>query len=772
MIGSLFLILPVHAQTTITAGSTRFNADTPGTYNLNSGVTRSVTSGSNEAIRIAPNSTEGTYTVNVDGTVSQTDGGRGIRSQNTGTGVNVVINIGSTGFVQSAVDDAIQGRNLGTFTLTNLGTLYSGPNFAATPTTGLEAGRGLNLRSAGALGGTITNGSASNTTALMRSDGNDAVRVHSGFTFINYGTVNAAGVVNDSSSNNALDGGSTATDFSAGAGFSFEDITTSSPAVGAANSSLDNYGTVTGARHGVQAGTFGTGLIVTNRAGALIVGRNGSGIGYDTTETDPTKIVVHNYGTIRGDYAGVGNVIDVTGNASPTHDGDGDGIDIDGAATIHNYSTGHILSTGAGGFDSSGRANNSEAISIGGGVIVNHGLIQGATRGILVNNDSVASRSGLVATSITNHSGATIEGQAGFAIRLENKWGDTRDNDTLVNAGTIIGHGSIPDPASIVTIQGGGTDIHSTGTLDGVAYTGTGLARFIRGDGAAIQMGEGNDSLTNTGTITGNTGLAISMEGGDDTVTLNGGTVTGAIDGGTGSDTLALGSGVSNGAAIKNFETFSVNSGTGTLSGVVSGSSLTKTGAGTLVLSGANLYTDGTTVSAGTLRVNNSTGSGTGTGDVVVASGAFLTGAGTVNGNVNIDGIFAPGNSIGTFTVNGDVTWNGTPSNAWEFELGSNNTADILVIGGDFIKGTSTAFVFDFGHSGVEGVFRLVDWAGSTTFAAEDFSFINLGSGFSSSFAINGSALEFTVVSAIPEPSTYAMLAGLGALVLAASRRR
>ncbi|MCV4714184.1 hypothetical protein OFC05_29390, partial [Escherichia coli] len=86
----------------------------------------------------------------------------------------------------------------------------------------------------------------------------------------------------------------------------------------------------------------------------------------------------------------------------------------------------------------------------------------------------------------------------------------------IINTGTIIGNGVIPDPSAIITLQGGGVDTRSVGTLDGGTYTGTGSARFIRGDGSAIQTGEGNDVLKNYGTITGNTGRAINMEGGDD----------------------------------------------------------------------------------------------------------------------------------------------------------------------------------------------------------------------------------------------------------------
>ncbi|WP_022720529.1 autotransporter outer membrane beta-barrel domain-containing protein, partial [Rhodopseudomonas sp. B29] len=129
--------------------------------------------------------------------------------------------------------------------------------------------------------------------------------------------------------------------------------------------------------------------------------------------------------------------------------------------------------------------------------------------------------------------------QNGFAILLENKTGTAADNDTIVNYGTIVGNGSIPDPNAVVLLQNGTPDTGSVGTLDGVTYTGTGSARFIRGDGSAIQMGEGNDVLTNYGTIIGNNGRAINMEGGNDTVNIMPGSrIVGLVNGGAGTDTL------------------------------------------------------------------------------------------------------------------------------------------------------------------------------------------------------------------------------------------
>ena len=83
---------------------------------------------------------------------------------------------------------------------------------------------------------------------------------------------------------------------------------------------------------------------------------------------------------------------------------------------------------------------------------------------------------------------------------------------------------------------------------------------------------------------------------------------------------------------------------TGTAAGSPDGG-LIKMGAGTLILTGANTYTGGTTVSAGTLLANNANGSATGTGAVQVQGGGTLGGSGTVAGMLTVasGGALAPG---------------------------------------------------------------------------------------------------------------------------------
>ena len=86
------------------------------------------------------------------------------------------------------------------------------------------------------------------------------------------------------------------------------------------------------------------------------------------------------------------------------------------------------------------------------------------------------------------------------------------------------------------------------------------------------------------------------------------------------------------------------------ISGAISGDggTLVKVGTGTLTLSGASSYTGDTSVDAGTLRVDGGI-----TSDVAVASGASLTGGGTIAGTVNVAaGGHLAGRSGQTLTMN------------------------------------------------------------------------------------------------------------------------
>ena len=112
--------------------------------------------------------------------------------------------------------------------------------------------------------------------------------------------------------------------------------------------------------------------------------------------------------------------------------------------------------------------------------------------------------------------------------------------------------------------------------------------------------------------------------------------------------------------------------------GIATGT-LTKSGNGSLTISGANGYTGTTTVTQGTLAVNNTSGSGTGSGAVTVQTSATLAGTGSISGGVNIaaGGFVAPGNAgIGTLSV-ASVALSGT----YQCQLGATSADQVVVSG-------------------------------------------------------------------------------------------
>lgn len=104
---------------------------------------------------------------------------------------------------------------------------------------------------------------------------------------------------------------------------------------------------------------------------------------------------------------------------------------------------------------------------------------------------------------------------------------------------------------------------------------------------------------------------------------------------------------------------------------------LSKIGTGKLTLNGASTFTGGTTVSAGSLIVNNNTGSGTGAGALTIATGATLGGAGRIASPTTLDdyAALAPGNATGTLTFDGNLTLG--EFTELNFQLGSSN--DLVV---------------------------------------------------------------------------------------------
>ena len=327
---------------------------------------------------------------------------------------------------------------------------------------------------------------------------------------------------------------------------------------------------------------------------------------------------------------------------------------------------------------------------------------------------------------------------------------------TLANvANTYAGRTSASTIASNyvleVTKLANGNQTSSIGTSSAAIGINGGTLRFIGAGAQSTNLGLYLGSVGGIVDASGATAAdtiafsgAISYSGANSTRAL---TLTGNN---TGNNTLALDYG---------------NNGTGN-------NTLTKNGTGKWVLAGNNSYTGTTTINAGSLLINGNQTSAN--GGVFVNNGGTLGGTGTIGGATTIRGILAPGDGVGTLNIANNVTWNATASAGdstdWEFDLAAGNTADLLNITGNFLKTGTGVFRFDFLGSTEIGIFKLVDWTGTTNFSVGDFSYTNLGAGNTGNFAFNGSQLELTV-SAIPEPSTWGLI-GASLLVLLTFRRR
>lgn len=163
----------------------------------------------------------------------------------------------------------------------------------------------------------------------------------------------------------------------------------------------------------------------------------------------------------------------------------------------------------------------------------------------------------------------------------------------------------------------------------------------ISGSGELIKDGPGTlilEDPLSPNTYTGGTRVLAGTLLVDSDLALGESTTPLRLDGGTfrsnGSIFLPIilesGGGTISTPANREFGIFSEISGSGTL---------TKTGSDFLLLSGASTYSGDTIVNEGDLIVFNSSGSATGSGDVMVKSGAKLSGGGIIdNGTVFVEG--------------------------------------------------------------------------------------------------------------------------------------
>lgn len=104
------------------------------------------------------------------------------------------------------------------------------------------------------------------------------------------------------------------------------------------------------------------------------------------------------------------------------------------------------------------------------------------------------------------------------------------------------------------------------------------------------------------------------------------------------------------------------------------GGDITKSGAGTMELTGSNTYAGTTAVTAGTLLINGDNSAATGA--VAVDAGATLGGTGTVGGATTITGLHSPGASPGLQTFTNGLSYASAGTLVWELSANTALSAD------------------------------------------------------------------------------------------------
>ena len=319
---------------------------------------------------------------------------------------------------------------------------------------------------------------------------------------------------------------------------------------------------------------------------------------------------------------------------------------------------------------------------------------------------------------------------------------NTYTGATTISAGTLTVSGTLSNSTAVSIASGATYDVDQTDTVASIEGAGNIeiasaktltagdsndkiVSGDISGSGNLLKVGSGTLTLSGNNSKTGSIGIAAG------TLSVSSSANLGATPGSADADNIIF----NNNGILKTSSSFTLASnkgitmtGAGTIStdasttltygGVITDSgALTKNGAGTLILTGENTYTGGTTVSAGTLTVGTSSN---GSDSIIVGNvsveGGVLSGGGVIDGNVTYAssaGTLAPGNSIGTLTVGGNLTL--STDDTTEIEFNALSADKIIVNGNTVIAGTISLFPEDTTYSDIQ--LTIVDGSGGGTFA-------------------------------------------------------
>ncbi|MCX6997929.1 MAG: autotransporter-associated beta strand repeat-containing protein [Kiritimatiellaeota bacterium] len=584
-----------------------------------------------------------------NGTIAMGSGATGATLQYTGGGHSSDRAISLDGTTGGATLDA-SGAGNAALTLTSTAAIAAGAGSKTLTLTGTSTG-------ANTLAGIVQDNSGANTTALTKDGVGkwilSGVNTYTGGTTISGGTLQ----IGDGSTTGSLSASSTIINNGTLAfnrsnaiaqGTDFANAISGSGDVvqkGSGTLVLSSANTYTGAT-AINAGTLSINSVATG-ATAQSLGENASlSLGVAATSSG-VLYYTGGVGTLDKDISVLGH----------------------GADTIQNAGSGLLTLSGT-------LAKNGTTLTLKGG---NGITVSGAITGAGANSDLIVDGGVVTLTNANTYNGITTV-SAGV-LRLNSA------NALPGGIGTVGG-------TSALTFNGGGVglghgdftrSLAAAGTVTGANFTGSGGWAAYGADRLVNLGGNGTPDLITWATAnTGFNGQTLILGASSATHMV---TLQNPIDLGTATRTVQVDDGVADIDATLS----------GNLSGA-GGGALTKTGNGTLVLSGANTSSGATTVSGGTLHltgslagysgkttVSNATAyfnhSGSYSGLITAENLGTVGGTGTVSMvNMKAGSLLSPGNSVGTLTLTSDLELNGA---RLLMELAGTSASDKLVVSGN-----------------------------------------------------------------------------------------
>ncbi|MFZ5781135.1 MAG: autotransporter-associated beta strand repeat-containing protein [Pseudomonadota bacterium] len=625
-------------------------------------------------------------------------------------------------------------------------------------TNGNNVGLASSIAGAGSLtkagAGTLTLSAANsysggthvNAGTLMISGGG-TLGVTSGSTTVNGGTLDLGGTTQTQDGGVSLTGGtiqngtlSTAGDFSLSGGTVNANLTgggrvvkTGTGTVVLSGSNTHTGGTVAqgGLINFASTANFGTGSITLS----------GGGLQWATGNTTDISGRLTALGSGGGTFHTNGN--NVTLASAITGAG---GLTKAGAGTLtlsaaNSYTGGTVVSGGTlllSGLGTLGASSGSTTVTGGvldlggttqtqnGGVIVTGGTIQNGT---FSSSATFEVESGTVNIGLSGSGGLVKNGAGTVVLSAANNYtGGTIINEGAVSvsndsnlgaagSGIMLGGGALLTTSSFtttrpVTLNAGG------GALETAPGTTLTLAGSVSGAGGLTKTGNGALVLQEASSFTGSTtigGGVLALSGNGSLAQSSGVNLAAAgatldISASTGNQTIQDLAGATGSAIALGGNTLATGtSNSTTFGGSIDGTGgLVKQGSGTLVLTGTSTYTGPTAVNAGGLVVNGSVAS-----TVTLDSGTVLGGSGTIGGLVANTAVLAPGNSIGTLTVNGNAVQNG---GTYVVEVNAQGQSDrVNVTGTATINGTAVQVVAASGNYATSTTYTILSAAGGVS---------------------------------------------------------